>query len=66
MSVCECNKYRTCKKDHSWNPSIYICENSRFLKSIVDNSVTVCDKIILSQMSRNQHQHQKMSRVLFK
>ena len=33
---CECKNYSTCKKDYSWNPSTYICENSKHLKSISD------------------------------
>ena len=37
---CECKNYRQCKEDYSWNPSICICENSKYLKSITDNSVT--------------------------
>ena len=28
---CEFKNYRTCKKDHSWNPSKYICEKSKYL-----------------------------------
>ena len=28
-------KYLTCKKDYSWNPSANVCENSKYLKSIV-------------------------------
>ena len=39
---CECKTYRTCKKNCSWNPTIYICENSEYLKSI---SVTVHHKV---------------------
>ena len=34
------NKYHTCKKDFNWNPSACVCENSRYLKSIM------CDEII--------------------
>ena len=41
---CECKKYRTCKKDYSWNPRHF--ENVKYLKSIGDTSVIVCDKII--------------------
>ena len=33
-------------KDHGRNPSTCICENGRYLKSIADNSVIACDKII--------------------
>ena len=35
-----------CKKDYSWNPSRCICEKSRYLKSIFDDSVIVCNEII--------------------
>ena len=43
---CECKKYRTCKKIYSWKPSTCICENSKRLKYIVDDSVIACDEII--------------------
>ena len=46
----KCKKYLTCRKDYSWNPSTYICENSRYIKSAVDNSVAY-DKVI-SVMNR--------------
>ena len=39
---CECKNYCKCKKGHSWNPSTCICENSKYLKSIADTSVTEC------------------------
>ena len=31
-----------CKKDYNWNPSTCICKGSRYLKSVVDDSVIVC------------------------
>ena len=34
------------KNDYIQNPSACICENGKYLKSIVDNSVLVCDEII--------------------
>ena len=37
-----CKKYRTCKNDYS----TCICESSRYLKSIDDDSVIVCDEVI--------------------
>ena len=43
-------KVNVCKKkekDYSWNPSTCICENSKYLKSIVVTSVTECDKIVI-------------------
>ena len=30
------------------NPSTCVCENSKYLKSIVDTSVTKCDEIIIA------------------
>ena len=39
-------KKSKCKIDFSWNPSKCICENSKYLKSIADTSVTQCDKIV--------------------
>ena len=42
----ECKNYCECKKDYSWNLSTYICENGKYLKSIVDDSNIVCDEII--------------------
>ena len=42
----ECKNYRKCKKYYSWNPSSFICENSKYLKSIGDTSVIACDEII--------------------
>ena len=41
----KCKKYHMCKKDYSWNPSNYICENTRHLKCIVDDSVIMCDEV---------------------
>ena len=38
--------YRLCKKYYSWNPSLYICENCKYLKSIADTSLIACDKIL--------------------
>ena len=43
---CECKNCPTCKKDYSFNPSTYICENEKHLKIIGDDSKSVCDKII--------------------
>ena len=33
------------KNDFCWNPSTCICENSKYLKSLVHDSVIVCDEI---------------------
>ena len=34
------------QKNYSWNPSTGICENGKYLKSIVDDSKIWCDEII--------------------
>ena len=34
------------KKDFSWNLSTYVCENSKYLKSIVDDSKITYNEII--------------------
>ena len=33
------------QKDYSWNLSTCICENGKFLKSIANTSIIVCDEI---------------------
>ena len=42
---CESKIHRTCKED-SWKPSTCICENSRYLKNIVEDLVVLSDEII--------------------
>ena len=45
---CEWTKYYNWETDYSWNPSICICGNSKYLKSVVDTSVTKCDTIVIA------------------
>ena len=42
---CKCKNYRICKNDYNWNSCTYICENSKHLKRIVDDSGILCDEI---------------------
>ena len=35
------------QKNYSWNPSTCTCENSKYLKSVADTSVTECDEIVI-------------------
>ena len=42
----EYKSYRTFKKDYSCSPSTYICEISKYLKSIPDTSVIACGEFI--------------------
>ena len=46
MWNCECKNCRMCTKGYSWNPSTCLCENGKYLKSIADTLVSVCDEII--------------------
>ena len=32
-------KHHICEKDYIWNPGICICENGKYLASIMDDSV---------------------------
>ena len=42
-----------CEKDYIWNPSTCICENRKYLASIMDDSVITCDKIIEETVPKN-------------
>ena len=42
----DCKNYRNCRKDYSWNPSRYTCENSKYLRSLVNTSMIACNEII--------------------
>ena len=50
-----------CEEDFSWNPSPCICDNAKYLKSIADASVIVCDKII----NAIDRVHQQMRKILY-
>ena len=43
---CECKDYCTCKKDCSFNSTTCICENNKYLKTIVDSLVIRSDETI--------------------
>ena len=44
---CKCKNYHKCEKDYSWDPSTCLFENSKYLKSFADTSVTKCDEIVI-------------------
>ena len=44
---CECKNYRKCEEDYNWNPNTCICENSSYLNSIADTSVSECDEVVI-------------------
>ena len=41
----ECKKRHMYEKDYSWNPGTCICENSKYLKSIANDSVIACNDV---------------------
>ena len=45
---CEFKNSRMYKKDYCYNPTTCIWENSKYLKSITDTSVTECVEIIIA------------------
>ena len=45
---CECKKIHVWEKEYVWNPSTCICENGKYLASIMDDSAFICDEVISS------------------
>ena len=45
---CDRKKCHACEKDYVWNPATCSCENEKYLASIVDDSVIMCDEVIES------------------
>ena len=43
---CEWKKRHVCEKDYIWNPATCSCQSRNYLASIMDDSVTKCDKFI--------------------
>ena len=43
---CKSKNYHLCQKDFTWNPVICSYKNGKYLPSITDNSVIMCDEII--------------------
>ena len=44
----ECKKYHVCEKEYIWNSAKCSCENGKYLASIMDGSVIMCNEIIES------------------
>ena len=42
---CECKKTQVCEQDYVWNPATCNCKHGKYLASIMDDSVIVCDEI---------------------
>ena len=45
---CKRKKCHACAKDYGWNHSTCNCEDGKYLASILDNSVIMCDEVIES------------------
>ena len=43
---CKCKKHNTCEKGYIWSPARYICENGKYVNSIMDESGIICVKVI--------------------
>ena len=43
---CEYKTHNICEKDYIWNPATCSCKNGKYLASITDDSVIMCDKIV--------------------
>ena len=50
---CEYKKYNICEKDYIWNISTCICENGKYLASVMDDSVIACNEIIKETIPTN-------------
>ena len=44
------SKKKMCKKGYIWNPATGSCENGRYAKSIIDDSVVTSDEVIKSKL----------------
>ena len=42
---CECKKYYICEKDYILSPATCSCKNGKYLTSVIDDSVVMCDEI---------------------
>ena len=45
---CECKKHYIYEKDYVWSPRTYSFENGKYLASIMDDSMIICDEVIKS------------------
>ena len=43
---CKCKKHHICEKSYIWNPDACSCKNGKYLASITEDSVILCDEII--------------------
>ena len=50
ISQCECKNGHRFQNDYRWNPSTCFSENSKYLKSAGDTSVTNCDDVFVMDL----------------
>ena len=43
---CENKKHHICEKNYVLNPAICNCKNQKYLASIIDDSMNICDEVI--------------------
>ena len=44
----ECKKTHVCEKDYVWSSATCVCENGKYLASIMDDSTIISDEVIKS------------------
>ena len=50
----DCKKHHTCEKDYILNPAACSCKNGKYLASITNDSVIMCDEIVEEQKQLQQ------------
>ena len=54
-------KKHICEKDYIWNPATCSCKNGKYLASIIDNSVIMCDEIMDAKSKSNNKETKTVS-----
>ena len=50
----ECKKRPVCEKDYTWTPATCSCKYDKYLASIIDDSVIMCDEVIDHTMKKQK------------
>ena len=58
---CECNKRHVCEKDYVRNPATSNCENGKYVASILDDTVIMCDEVIDSYEQETNFNEKKVA-----
>ena len=63
--LCDCKfKFNSILQSYNWYSSGCICQNSRYLRSVVDDSVIVCDEIINATNSASVNMENTLSKYV--